>query len=157
MIQKQFTEGVGLMGMERMSIMAPPPSGTSEDEDSEEEEEEEDKKPNKKKHGNKKDGHVVANKNGKGGKGGQDGKGGKGKEKGKGKGKGNPAEMKMKMHLHKKNQDLASKKREIVEAIAALQGDKLAAAVRKDFYLGWTGRMGRHGTHERIMNHKLGL
>ena len=155
LIHQQFTEGVGLMGMDQMSIMVPPPAGASEDEDSEEEEEE-DKKPNKKKGGHKQDGHVLKKKNGKGGKGGQDGKG-KEKGKGKGKGKGKPAEVKMKMHLHKKNQDLAGKKREIVEAIEALKGDKLAAAVRKDFYLGWTGRMGRHGTHERIMNHKLGL
>jgi hypothetical protein len=161
LIAKQFSEGIGLTGMDQMSIMAPSYARSSEDKDSEEEEEEEkNERQGKKKGGNKKDGHVQKKANGKGGKGGQDGKGKeKGKEKGngKGKGKGKPAELKMKMHLHKRNQDVASKRREIVEAIDIIKGNKLAAAVRKDFYLGWTGRMGRHGTHERIMNHKMGF
>jgi len=155
LIAKQFSEGIGLTGMDQMSIMAPSYARSSEDKDSEEEEEEEkNERLGKKKGGNKKDGHVLKKTNVKGGKGGQDGKG---KEKGKGKGKGKPAELKMKMHLHKRNQDVASKRREIVEAIDVIKGNKLAAAVRKDFYLGWTGRMGRHGSHERIMNYKVGL
>ena len=144
LILKQFSEGIGLTGMDQMSITAPSSARSSdkESEEEEKEEEKEDKKLSKKKGGNKKDGHVLkTTKNVKAGKGGQEGKG---KDKGKGKGKGKPAEIEMKMHLHKKNLDVASKRREIVEAIDVMKGNKLAVALRRDSIAG--GRDGWDGT-----------